>query len=396
MSKNKLLLAAAGSGKTTYILENVQKLRLERSNKKIIIVTYTTENQESVRRKLIEKHGFIPDGVMVMGWFSFLLEFFIRPFKGTVIPKLYDRHVGLAFVANGSGTGKSNNGSFYSLYGKGDLERKFLNKTKDAIYSDKLSEFACLCCRENEKDFTRRTTNILKAVFIDEAQDLAGWDYEIIKILCRISLSSGCILCGDVRQRTYKTSNGQKYKNFDIFQFVTSKMKDEKYNIDIDERSLNLSHRCVEDICNFASSLTPQFPPMRPCSCETCCERRSVYDHRKGVFLIRKRHLASFIREYNPVTLIWDRRSMKHVKTEQYFTFGRSKGLEFDSVLIVPTKVLLNFLSSNDGEEGLSKILDPKCYVAFTRARFAVAIILEDTYEAGLIKLKFWKPEFEG
>ena len=87
---------------------------------------------------------------------------------------------------------------------------------------------------------------------------------------------------------------------------------------------------------------------------------------------------------------------MKHVKTEQYFTFGRSKGLEFDSVLIVPTKVLLNYLSSNDGEEGLSKILDPKCYVAFTRARFAVAIILEDTYEAGLIKLKFWKPEFEG
>ena len=48
---NKVIVACAGSGKTTYIVDEALKLR----NKRILITTYTVENLDQIETYFIEK-----------------------------------------------------------------------------------------------------------------------------------------------------------------------------------------------------------------------------------------------------------------------------------------------------------------------------------------------------
>ena len=54
-------IAAAGSGKTSFILEQVyQSLdRAVDAGKYLIIVTYTSKNQENIKERIIQKYGYI-------------------------------------------------------------------------------------------------------------------------------------------------------------------------------------------------------------------------------------------------------------------------------------------------------------------------------------------------
>jgi len=53
MNNNKLIIAAAGSGKTTYLIEQALKVKEENA----LITTYTEANEEEIRKKFIEKKG---------------------------------------------------------------------------------------------------------------------------------------------------------------------------------------------------------------------------------------------------------------------------------------------------------------------------------------------------
>ena len=81
---------------------------------------------------------------------------------------------------------------------------------------------------------------IFSYVFIDEIQDFAGYDLEVIKKLHEV----GCqmILVGDPRQTTYRTHCETKYKKYSggkIMNFV----QDNIYGIEIDASTLNVSYR---------------------------------------------------------------------------------------------------------------------------------------------------------
>jgi DNA helicase II / ATP-dependent DNA helicase PcrA len=62
------------------------------------------------------------------------------------------------------------------------------------------------------------------------------------------------------------------------------------------------------------------------------------------------------------------------------YTFGSSKGLGFDRVLIVPTKKHMKFFCGDDKAFKKEKTEESqnKLYVAITRARFSLAILVED------------------
>ena len=62
-------------------------------------MTFTSHNQNNERQKYIDIYKHIPQNLIIIGWYTFLLEYFIRPFKGDIIEHLYDRHTSLAFVA---------------------------------------------------------------------------------------------------------------------------------------------------------------------------------------------------------------------------------------------------------------------------------------------------------
>lgn len=88
---NKVIIAAAGSGKTTHLIETALLLR----NATILITTFTDENEKEIRTRFFERNGCIPSNVVIQTWFSFLLQHGVRPYQGY----LYDKNiVGLSLV----------------------------------------------------------------------------------------------------------------------------------------------------------------------------------------------------------------------------------------------------------------------------------------------------------
>ena len=76
MSVNKLFLAAAGCGKTTYIINEALKLK----NQNILITTYTDNNEISIKKKILEINGTIPKNIKIQTWFSFLINHGVKPY----------------------------------------------------------------------------------------------------------------------------------------------------------------------------------------------------------------------------------------------------------------------------------------------------------------------------
>lgn len=66
---SRMYLAAAGSGKTTFLLDMVADKSL-----RYLYTTFTNENSDVAKAMLIEKYGRIPSNVVILPWFSFLLE----------------------------------------------------------------------------------------------------------------------------------------------------------------------------------------------------------------------------------------------------------------------------------------------------------------------------------
>ena len=198
---NRLIIAAAGSGKTTYLVKEALK---QQDN--VLITTYTIANELEIRKKFLEINGCVPHNVTIQTWYSFLLQHGVRPFQGVI---LNDKINGLILVNSKSGVkyfGKR--GPVY--YGEEEY-RKFYFSDNMKIYSDKISKFVCRCEEKTGGKVSKRIGRIYSKIYIDEVQDLAGYDLEIIKYL--LAIESDVIMVGDPRQVTYHTHNEAKYKN---------------------------------------------------------------------------------------------------------------------------------------------------------------------------------------
>ena len=66
---NKLIIAAAGAGKTTYLVQEAHR----RKDKNILITTFTDNNASEIKYKFIALYGSVPGNVTILPWVSFLL-----------------------------------------------------------------------------------------------------------------------------------------------------------------------------------------------------------------------------------------------------------------------------------------------------------------------------------
>lgn len=390
MEGNNIYVAAAGSGKTSFIIKKlIERYRYGIGEKKLIAITYTARNQENVKNKISKYFGgIIPGNIEILGWYSFLLDYWIRPFKGTVLDILYEKNISIIKVDGQSGIQKMPNGKVICTYHSD--EEKFLNKEHDCIFSDKLAEFAYKCYEKNKLTLQQRLSNIIDSIFIDEIQDLSGWDFEIIKVIVQSSYPVNCILCGDPRQQTYKSSSSSKNKVYGgrIDLYAEQKInKIRKKYVSIDNHTLNFSHRCITDICDFASKIAIGYEKTQSCNCQSCCQKRTNYKHRKGMFLLKRKDIMDYIEEYHPISLIWDKRT-KVIPTEEVYNFGECKGLEADASIIYPTTTIVKSFLKEKFE--LKNETQSKFYVAVTRARYSAAIVVDNNFDNSKIGLSFW------
>lgn len=368
MYKNQFLLASAGAGKTTYLV----KLAL-RSEGNILITTFTEQNKEEILNKIKElNNGLIPFNITVQTWFSFLIQHGAKPYQGC----LTERDItGMQLVNSPSGVNYFYKHNKPVYYAEADVDNHYF--TKDyRIYSDKLSKFVIKCNTLNKNAVIKRISNIYSHIMIDEVQDLAGYDLEIINQL--LNSDSSIILAGDPRQVTYLTHfsrKNKKYQNGNIKYYIQEVCNKKKEICHIDEKSLKDSWRNSQEICTIANKVFPDFPPSK-------CLHDKVSDH-QGIFFVNRKDINSYLKKYNPVQLR-DSLSKQVNPNFSVYNFGACKGKTFDRVLIYPTSDMIRWIQDNSIP--LKFKTQCKLYVALTRAIYSVGIVCDKTLTVSGIK----------
>jgi DNA helicase-2/ATP-dependent DNA helicase PcrA len=390
--ENKLIIASAGAGKTTYIINKALECKTN-----VLITTFTIENEAEIRKKINDRKGCIPKHITIETWFSFLLRHGIKPYQGTFNKNMFNMKInGLSFVEKQSAikyTFHKNGKDIPVYYTEDENFLKYYFDKNHKIYSDKVSRFTYKSNEACGGLVISRISRIFPNIFIDEVQDLSGYDLELINLFFRSK--SNVILVGDPRQVTYYTHRekiNSKYRNGNIQQYIIDKCR-KRDNIIIDNDLLKKSHRNNAEICAFSSNLYPKLPISEPCSCIGCHPIEIVH---QGVFAVFIDDLYEYLQTYNPVQLGWNK-NVCFNNIFDYNTFGMSKGKTYKRVSIFPTESMNRWLINHNCE--LTNETRAKLYVAITRARYSVAFVINDIKQykrlAQMPNIHLWKVKNE-
>lgn len=348
---NIALIAAAGSGKTTYIVDEVTK----NTTDKILLVTYTIANTYKLKRDIETKVGIVPSNVEIMTWHSFLLHHCIRPFRSVAYDKRIERIDFDAQITNHRIPEKNTRAFYFSCY--------------NALYKDRATKFALKCNTMSNNAVIERLESIYSLIYIDEVQDMAGEDLDLLKLL--YASKSKIVAVGDIRQAIYFTCNAPKNKGNRGSKLLDYFRKLEKKGL-LTIQFRDFSYRCKQSICDLSDSLFPNID-------EKTKSLNETKSNHEGIYVVKNKDFDAYVREYNPVVLRWSV-SSKIPETSYPINIrniGLSKGATYDHVIIVCTDAFKKFVK--DGTIPTSEKAKSELYVAITRARYSVAFAYDDT-----------------
>jgi hypothetical protein len=345
--KNAIRMSAVGSGKTWGICnEALTNLSNATDHKKILMTTFTIKGIETIASYICEQNlGVLSNSIILRSWFQFLLVELIKPYQSFIV----DINTVKSF--DFSDKGKKVN------FGKIGEKRRYFNPDM-YIMKDYASELAMYLIEHSNGEVVNRLEGMYSHIYIDEVQDMAGYDLKIMKALFHSSISVVCV--GDNKQATYATHNtrtNKKYSGKKLWDFCAEV---EKSNLAKIEESM-VSRRFGSNICAFANRVYPNSKNIK-----TGMTERTEHD---GVFLIDRSDIQKYCSYFTPTILKYDKRT--DVGDVISLNFGQCKGMTFDRVLIYPNKPLIDFLSDvplNNPE---------KYYVAVTRPRYSLVIVID-------------------
>ena len=380
----KLLLASAGAGKSERIAK--EALEFAVSGSKVLLLTYTINNQAELIKHICRLNKLQPRNVVVKGWFTFLLEDMVRPYQRCILPKRVsgvvlnssNPHLKDGYYIPGRGEKLDVNGSYNPLY--------FVTKNANTAHTTFLSKLATRIHEETGGKPAQRLADIYKAVFIDEVQDLVGWDFAVIRAILRANIGTfDCV--GDFRQTIYQTSVANKKPRTNAEKLAEFK----KMGFERDD--LNISWRCTQNICDLAHVIHANDGHYVPTLSRVNGIPVEFADHH-GIFAVSPQHIDEYVGRYKPIILRWNRQANEEIcQGRLTYNFGEAKGIGFDRVLILPTERYAKFLSGdrsafgdNDSDGARNKL-----YVAITRARYSVAFLLNCSSTL-LDGIEVWQP----
>ncbi len=344
-SDNRIILASAGSRKTTYLVDEAFAL----SAKRILITTFTNQNADQLRKYFYQKYGCIPPTVTILPWFTFLLSHCVRPYQHFK----YDKHrIDKLILSEG-----------ISARYKAESDDKHYLLDKRTIYSDKLSKFSIKCNELSSGLVIDRLESLFDLLFVDEVQDFSGEDLDLLQVFLASKIRLTCV--GDPRQSTFSTNNSRKNSRFKGFE-IEKKFRgwERKGLCTISSRTD--CYRSVQSICDFGDRLYPSMA-------NTVSKNMETVDH-LGIFCISKKEAIAYHQTFSPQSLCWN--ILSNTLGLDAINFGLSKGSTFDRVLIFPTKEIENYLQTGN-PENLKDGTKAKLYVAITRAKFSVTFVYE-------------------
>lgn len=219
-----LILAVAGAGKTTEIINNIKK------DDKTLIITYTENNYNILKNNIIKKFKGIPDNIKIYTYFTFLYRFCFLPLKKGFKVK------GLDFNSNPNKYIKAKDINYY------------YNRVSKKMYHNRLAK---ICSDYFIDDIIKRIEKYFNYIYIDEIQDFASHDFNLLLNL--IKTNCNILLVGDFYQHTFDTSrdgnvNSNLYNDYDNY---INKIKNSDSNIKVDTINFLKSKRCSKQVCEF-------------------------------------------------------------------------------------------------------------------------------------------------
>lgn len=347
-SKNLIRVSAAGSGKTWEICkEALGYIQSNHEKKDVLILSYTNRGVEAIEENIKKQNnGALSTHIIVSSWYAFLLSDMIKPFQ-TYLFKINEIK-SLDF---------SHQYGYRNIKRQGTRERYLIGGKY--LLSNEASELALRLNARSNRDVINRLEEIYRYIFIDEIQDMAGYDLNIIEELMHSSITITCV--GDNKQATFKTNNSRKNKTMsgkNVWRFFSEMQKKELVNI----VENNTSRRFNKEICELANKIFPNGLVM-----DTSMKETTEHD---GVFIICEKDVYEYYKCFSPTVLRYDSKTSTGGFPSQ--NFGECKGLTFERVLIYPNKPLLNFLLKN------KQLSHPeKYYVAVTRPKYSLAFVIE-------------------
>jgi len=353
----RVTLAVAGSRKTQSIVEHCSTMPMDR---RVVVLTYTQKNQQELEERLARFAGDHLN-VEVLGWFTFLLRHFAKPF----LPFKFAGARVLGFNFDGR--------PYQMAKGKA----RFLDMG-GAAYRSELGRLAFELIGDSRGSLMRRLEGIYDEILIDEVQDLSAYDWDIVDALLTSKLNIWMV--GDIRQSVLATNarstKNKQYAYADAINWF--RIRERRGLVAIEESSV--TWRCHSRIAAFSDLIFDSswaFP-------RTTSKNETSTGH-DGVFLVRAENVDAYVAAFKPQSL---RHSAASATTLQlnFMNFRVAKGATFQRVLIAPTSNIAEFVRRGTRMEPLAA---SSFYVAVTRAEQSVAIVLD---EPGASTLPYWTP----
>lgn len=380
-----MVLASAGAGKS----ELIARAALTRAarGETVLILTYTVNNQAELVTTICRLNRHQPRNIIIKGWFTFLLEDMIRPYQRCVLDK---RVRSICFDESDPHLKKRGKWTFRTQSeknrGEDTYNARYFMTSEAKAHTTYLSKLAARISEESEGKPAQRLARIYRAVYIDEVQDLTGWDFDIIEAISNGGIEEfDCV--GDFRQTIYRTSTVSK----------APRTNDEKLEafkgIGFKPEFMNISRRCVQSICDLAHLVHGNGGDFPATESQVKEVPANVANH-VGIFAVSSAEVRDYLERYRPVILRWSKIAEKALcNGREAYTFGEAKGLGFDRVLLVPTKNYVNFLSGQHDtfDKDATDLSRNKLYVGITRARYSVAFL--HAGESVVAGAEVWKTE---
>ena len=333
----RIILAVAGSGKTSLIIERLNK------TKRVAVITYTINNHSNIKRKIINKFGYIPNNIMTFTYYGFLVNFCYKPY--------------LCFRFQSKGINWNRPPKFTQKLKRDNKKYYFDNGNR--LYHNRIAKL--LEIGNTYLKIIKRIEKYFDLIMIDEVQDFAGHDFNFLISIIQANIE--VMLVGDYYQHTYDTSNdGNINKNlYSDFHKYIRKFTD--INIYVDTSTLKNSYRCSPTICEFIT---------KNLNIPISSQRKDETD----VVLIKDSYIADEIFKNQEIVKLFYQNHRKYPCYSE--NWGASKGLDnFIDVCVVLNKTTYEQLKKNSLSSINVKTRN-KLYVACTRARGKLFLIPDD------------------
>lgn len=321
----RLILAVAGSGKTTFLINYLNL------NKRFLIVTYTNNNHDHIRRCIIDKFGYLPINITLLTYFQFLIRICYCPFLRDVY-----NSKGITWQHPDEWTRYKSDKNHYMTH-------------NGYLYGNRLAK---LCLEKSKDDIKERIEKYYDCFMFDEIQDLGGHDFNLIQNILPTKID--CFLVGDFYQHTFDTSNDGNVNTSLYKDYKKYKQKWSSIGVNIDETTLSNSYRCSQTICDFVTQ-------------KLLIKINSHREDSTNITFVNTEADADLLFNDNTKVKLFIKESHKYCCFAE--NWGKSKGLDsFNDICIVLNANTLKLYKKNLLHTLPASTLN-KLYVACTRAK---------------------------